>query len=595
MSESKRHPRFRSLHGVTGAVVWALTGLIGGGASHLCAAQTSVGPVRQAAQASGQGLDTEAARVVHLLQRATFGARPEDVERVMDMGRDEWLDWQLDPGAIDDEALQTRIAERFPAALQSVPELLERYPPNQVVGSLRRIVQDSTASEAERTEAREVLRRSNPGQILQQLVGARLTRAAHSERQLEEMMTQFWFDHFNVDFRKNQLRWLVSDYESNAIRPNVFGSFYELLVATATHPAMLVYLDNAQSVAPQTIPVRGRSGANRLPDRVRERGLNENYARELLELHTLGVDGGYSQEDVTEVARAFTGWGISPPRFDRGRLRRMAGEGRSSVQEVLGLMEEASYEGAFQFRFRSRMHDPDEKLFMGRQVDGSTGMDDALAILQRLATHPSTARNVATQLVTRFVSDDPPAEMVRELEEVFLETDGDLGEVTRALFASEHFYASDTMRSKIKSPTTLISSALRATGAEVVNVRGLSQTLTALGEPPYLAEAPIGYPERSADWVSGGAMLNRMDFGQAFAEGQLRGIRIAAWPRLLGGLDSMSDPLASVARRLLPGAETDELVTAVREALAEEEPASPRETATRAVGLILGSPEFQRH
>lgn len=553
--------------------------------------------------------DDVRAEAVHLLQRATFGPRPEDIDEVVRTGIDTWLDRQLHPDEIDDSGIESLIAERFPAATMSASELLELYPPNQIVQAVRRLAQDSTTSQEDRRKAAQMLRQNNPGQIVQQLTGARLTRAAHSERQLEEVMTEFWFDHFNVDFRKNQLRWLVADYEENAIRPNVFGTFYDLLVATATHPAMLVYLDNAQSVAPDSTRMAGAgrrlraAGNGNLASRLANRGLNENYARELMELHTLGVDGGYTQADVVQVARAFTGWGVSPPAFNRADLQNMAGSGTPSLEAIGDLLADASYEGAFQFAFHPFLHDAGDKVVMGEEIDGSRGMDDALEVLKMLATAPATARHIATQLVTRFVSDDPPREMVDEIARVFLDTGGDLREVTRALFTSPYFYADEAVGSKVKSPFELAASAVRLTDTDVVNVRALTQTLESLGEAPYRAEAPTGYPETSAEWVSGGALLNRMDFGQAFAAGELRGLRPSAAGELSRSAGGRTEPAtasgvdieAALARRLFPEGGVDELVASVRDAVAEEGVTAPRERLATALGLFLGSPQFQNH
>lgn len=568
-------------------------------------------------QAPSTGSDETRAQAVHLLERATFGPRPQDIDEVVRLGVDAWLDRQLHPEGIDDAAVESLVAERFPAATMSGSELLELYPPNQIVGALRRIAQDSTTSEADQREAAQILRQNNPGQIVQQLTGARLTRAAHSERQLEEMMTEFWFDHFNVDFRKNQLRWLVADYEGNAIRPNVFGTFYDLLAATAAHPAMLVYLDNAQSVAPDSArmagPRRRAQLAGPLAERLRDRGINENYARELMELHTLGVDGGYTQDDVIQVARAFTGWGISPPAFDRADLRGLIDSDTPSVAAITSLLANASYDGAFEFTFRPLMHDPGDKVVMGRTIEGSRGMDDALAVLEMLATAPATARHIATQLVTKFVSDDPPPEMVEEIARVFLDTGGDLREVTRALFTSPYLYAPGVVGSKVKSPFVLAASTVRMTDADVVNVRALTQTLEALGEAPYRAEAPTGYPETSGEWVSGGALLNRMDFGQAFAAGEVRGLRMLAPGELIarGGARGATgtpevprprtadapgvDIEGALAERLFPAGGVEELVASVRATIGEEGVSEPRQRFTRALGLFLGSPAFQSY
>ena len=315
-----------------------------------------------------------------------------------------------------------------------------------------------------------------PQQLLGELVGAKLTRAAYSERQLEEVMTDFWFNHFNVFFGDGPVRYLVADYERNAIRPHVFGKFHDLLRATARHPAMLLYLDNAMSNA--------------------RRGINENYARELLELHTLGVAGGYTEEDVREIARAFTGWTLN-------RRSRPAAE----------------------FQFVRALHDDDTKLVLGRQLPAGRGLEDGEDVLRMLSRHPATAHFIATKLVLRFVSDEPPADFVNELAAVFSKSDGDLRAVTRALFTSPRFYETDHYQAKVKTPFELVASALRATNAEFRMTAQLAQTLRSLGQLPYTESAPTGFPATSEEWVNSGAMLNRINFAVALANGRVNGVR----------------------------------------------------------------------
>ena len=389
-------------------------------------------------------------REAHLLSRATFGARPVDLARVRSMGVAGWLDEQLAPGRIDDSALERRL-EAYPAARLSVSELASTYAP-QGKGPKR------------------------PQQLLGELVGAKLTRAAYSERQLEEVMTDFWFNHFNVFFGDGPVRYLVADYERSAIRPHVFGKFHDLLRATARHPAMLLYLDNAMSNA--------------------RRGINENYARELLELHTLGVDGGYTEEDVREIARAFTGWTLN-------RRSRPAAE----------------------FRFVRALHDDGLKMVLGRQLPTGRGLEDGEDVLRMLSRHPATAHFIATKLVLRFVSDEPPADLVNELAAVFTRSDGDLGALTRALFTSPRFYDAKHYQAKVKTPFELVASALRATNAEFRMTAQLAQTLRSLGQLPYTESAPTGFPATSEEWVNSGAMLNRINFAVALANGRVNGVR----------------------------------------------------------------------
>jgi uncharacterized protein (DUF1800 family) len=389
-------------------------------------------------------------REAHLLNRATYGARVEDLARVQSMGLERWLDAQLHPERIADPQLEARLAP-YAALRLSVPELAETYAP-QGKGPKR------------------------PQQLLGELVGAKLTRAAYTERQLEEVMTDFWFNHFNVFFGDGPVRYLVADYERTAIRPHVFGKFHTLLRATAQHPAMLLYLDNAMSNA--------------------RRGVNENYARELLELHTLGVDGGYTEQDVGEIARAFTGWTL-----DR-RSRPPAS-----------------------FQFVRQLHDQDEKTVLGQRLAAGRGMEDGDDVLRMVARHPATARFIATKLVQRFVNDQPPPDLVNELATVFTKTDGDLRAVTRALFTSPRFYDAKHYQAKVKTPFELVASALRTTNAEFRMTAQLAQTLRALGQLPYTESAPTGFPATSEEWVNSGAMLNRINFAVALANGQVRGVR----------------------------------------------------------------------
>ncbi len=346
--------------------------------------------------------DTAAVR--HLLSRATFGVRAEDLERVLAMGADAWLDEQLSPIGVSDPDLEARLAA-FPAATMDQTELYERFPPPQALQrELARMGETTSDSAGTTAEAIQRLRRElgvgPPGRILFDLAGAKLQRAVYSERQLEEVMTDFWFNHFNVFFAKAADRWLVGEYERAAIRPHVFGNFEAMLIATAQHPAMLFYLDNWMNVAPDSLRpndvavdrlgrmpqsqrrrLMRRRGLNdqqieqletRLErQRQMQQGINENYARELLELHTLGVDAGYNQDDVIEVARVFTGWGIARP-----------GRGQA---------------GPITYSYQSGLHDPTDKWVLGETVEGRSGgggVQEGLDVLARLAVHPSTARHM---------------------------------------------------------------------------------------------------------------------------------------------------------------------------------------------------------
>jgi uncharacterized protein (DUF1800 family) len=484
-------------------------------------------------------------RVVHLLQRATYGARPEDIALTSRIGLEAWLDRQLHPETIDDSALERRL-RRFPTATMNPGELFSAYPPTQ---HAHRMTAGSAPLSPMELRQRGVL---PPSEIAADMANVKLQRAVYSERQLLEVMTDFWFNHLNVDFGKGQAKWLVADYEARAIRPHVFGRFEDLLIASATHPAMLIYLDNRMNLA--------RAG---------ESGINENYSRELLELHTLGVDGGYGQQDVVEVARAFTGW------------------------TIVGLTDREALDESFRgvaFAFRAGLHDRAPKTILGQEFPGG-GIEEGYAILSMLARHPSTARRVATKLVQAFASDDAPPELVDEIARVYLDTDGDLAAVTRALFTSPGFYEAPIVRAKVKSPFELVASALRLTQAEVGASGQLVETLHTLGHAPYMENAPTGYPETNGEWLNAGALVLRIEFALALANGEIRDVQLD--PLALAGTRTPEDPAGALSRRLVPGSDTAPLEAAVRGEL--EGAASREKRARSALGLILGSLDFQRH
>jgi len=403
-------------------------------------------------------------------------------------------------------------------------------------------------------------------QPLQELQEQKLLRAAYSERQLQEVLADFWFNHFNVDARKGQVRFMLTEYEREAIRPHVLGTFRELLGATAKSSAMLFYLDNFQSVDPEAAMNRGRqpgAGQNRpgrgrgfviqMPQRPQQppqaqnapRGLNENYARELMELHTLGVDGGYTQKDVTEVARAFTGWSIDNPRMGGG------------------------------FQFNARMHDDREKTILGHKIKGG-GLEDGEHVLDILAAHPSTARFISTKLARRFVSDVPPQALVDRLAKRFSETKGDLREVMRTLLTSPEFRSAGAYRAKVKTPLEFVVSAVRATGADVVSARPLVNALQQLGMPLYQCQPPTGYKDTAEAWTNTGALVTRMNFAMNLGTNRQLGMG----PNQLRALGSGDTLLQSVLHG--EAAETTRATVA------------RAQTPQQVLALALGSPEFQR-
>lgn len=496
----------------------------------------------------------DSADAIHLLNRATFGIGPGDVADLLAEGRSKWLERQLHPGRIDDPALDRRLAP-FARLDGSAADLYAAFPPPQQLG--REVAERYGVDPARLREAggraalpregRRELQMRSPRRLQEELATVRLIRSVHSERQLEAVMTEFWFNHFNVHSGKQLTRWLVAAYEREAIRPFVFGRFEDMLLATARHPAMLTYLDNWSSVAPDSM--RPREPGPGMRRRRASRGINENYARELLELHTVGVDGGYGQDDVVDLARVLTGWSVvplgarrpRPPRFEPGT-----------------------------FFFSQPWHDTGAKRVLGLELQPGGGIEEGERVLRMLAGHPSTARFIAHKLVERFVSDAPDPAFVEELVLVWQRTRGDLREVTRTLFSSERFFDPAHRSARVKTPFGLVASTLRATGGEAGYSRRLLETLRDMGHLPYDAAAPTGYPAASEDWVNSGAMLARMNFALEFAAGRIDGVRPGVAPSL---------------HDLLPGQPVDELQRIIGDDVAGD----------RALGLALGSPEFQRH
>jgi uncharacterized protein (DUF1800 family) len=431
------------------------------------------------------------------------------------------------------------------------------------------------------------------GVVTNELAEAKLLRAIYSQRQLEEVMTDFWFNHFNVFVEKGLDRFMLTSYERDVIRPHALGKFEDLLVATAKSPAMLFYLDNWQSAGPDSpqalglplhpygpygrpYPPRPRPNQGKRPT-----GLNENYGRELLELHTLSVNGGYSQRDVTEVAKVFTGWTIDKPAEGGG------------------------------FKFEPRMHEPGAKFVLGHRIKPK-GEGEGLEVLHRLATSPQTAHFISLKLAERFVSDNPPQALVDRLAETFLKKKGDIREVLTVLFHSPEFWDEGTYRAKVKTPLEFVVSTVRATDAEVDDAVPLVRQLNNMGMPLYGAQPPTGYSMKAETWVSSSALLNRMNFALALTSGKIKGVKVDS--AQLGGSSVPSDSsatLATLEMSLVGGGvsqQTHDSIAAQIEAAGNNgkpaaqsnAPSHKPQAAARApdvstiAGLLLGSPEFQR-
>src|ERR1700730_12321681 len=346
-------------------------------------------------------------------------------------------------------------------------------------------------------------------------------------------MVDFWTNHFNVFAAKGADRWLLTSYDGDTIRPHTLGRFYDLLVADAQSPAMLFYLDNFQSVSPNAQPPQQRPGAGRRPlaelmrmsnnpqqqrpqQQQQRRGINENYARELMELHTLGVDGGYTQKDVQEVARCFTGWSIFAPRG-----------GAAAAQAVMnGRLADMLRENAGKFQFNARAHDDGEKIVLGHKIPAGGGIKDGLMVLDIVAHHPATAKFIATKLVRRFVSDDPPPALVDRVAQTFTKTDGDIREVLKAIFFSPEFNSAEAYRAKVKRPFELAISSVRTLGADTNGGPQYHQWIARMGQPLYGFQTPNGYSDVAENWVNTGALLERMNFGLALVSIRIPGTRV---------------------------------------------------------------------
>ncbi len=505
-------------------------------------------------EAGGPGELTQRQAAVQVLNRLGYGPRPGDVERVMRMGIAAYVEAQLYPESIrENPELERRLAEYTTLAMSST-ELFLEYPTAQRARAQMQRQGGALDTAALRMAAR---RSFVPVQELSQ---ARLARALYSERQLEEVMVDFWLNHFNVYSRKGAVRLFLTEYERDVIRRHALGNFRDLLGSVARSPAMLFYLDNWLSAAPEGAPRAGeppnrgrrRAGDNGVPGQRRAAGLNENYARELMELHTLGVGGGYTQDDVEAVARAFTGWTID--------LRTGS------------------------FLFRPDLHDATTQEVLGQEID-SRGISEGEQILDLLARHPSTARFISEKLVRRFVSDDPPEALVERAASTFRASDGDVREVVRLIVTSPEFFSRDAYRAKVKTPLEWLASSARGLDIEVRDLRPLLGALRQLDQPLYGAEPPTGYPDVAEAWASSGALLTRAEMSQRLARAGMRG---PTGHRLLSG----SDPVEDVLERLLPGVETDRLGTLIESAAEGQD--APRKQLETAVSLTLSSPEFQR-
>jgi uncharacterized protein (DUF1800 family) len=614
---------------------------------------------------------TDEQRALHALNRLTFGPRPGDLQKVMDMDVNDWIEQQLHPEEISDSVLDGKLG-LFRTLKMSTRDMVQTFPNNNLVKAaaegkiplptdpMKRSIyevqisilaerqkqdqlardgkapdadtkaridkqnQDAVAMQADgilalpkekRMEAilamppderrlfvtnirgpqrdrlladlpsdqREYFLAMNGpvGVVINELQQAKLLRALYGERQLQEVMTDFWFNHFNIYLNKDADQYLVTAYERDVIRAHALGKFKDLLVATAQSPAMLFYLDNWLSMGPKSPAAlaanKGKPGQS-VP------GLNENYGREVMELHTLSVNGGYTQHDVTELARVLTGWTIQP--LEQGAA----------------------------FQFDPKKHDPGDKIVLGQTIP-ENGINEGMQVLDMLAHHPNTAKFIAKKLAMRFVADEPPPALVDRLAQKFLSTDGDIREVLRTLFKSPEFWSAKAYRAKVKTPFEFITSSLRATGTDLNNPGPTAGILNKMGMPLYQMVPPTGYSMTASTWMNSEALIDRMNYALALSNGQVGGTNFDAGRLLaLGTLTSRGFPrpnpadsesgrgqetaLLLLENALLNGEVSATTQKAIRRQLDDPQVAAhalddPKRTLNTMTALIIGSPEFQ--
>ncbi len=635
---------------------------------------------------------TEEQKIVHILNRLGFGARPGDVEKVKAMGIEKYIDQQLNPKSITDTVAENKV-RNLDVFSMSTSELFAKYPnPGALLrqiegtknnakkpaqnGMMPPVAPQDPAdmSEADKAERRQKIAElyreydlKPAAQMLPQIVGNRVLRAVYSEKQLQEAMVDFWQNHFNVYSGKAAVRWFIPSYERDVLRPNALGNFKDLLVGTAQHPAMLFFLDNFESVSPNA---QAGNGANaeriqrmiaqggQFPPRARERlkqqygvndaqldqrlknmqnstsaqpkrakrGINENYARELMELHTLGVDNGYTQADIVEVAKCFTGWTIADPRgYRKVAASTIQGNEENRIGRLQRLQGVPDDVDSGEFYFNPKVHDNGVKTVLGQKINEG-GIKDGLKVIDILAGSPATAKFIARKLAGKFVSDNPSDAFVGRIADAFHRSGGDIKVTLKTMFTDKVFYAPENYRAKIKTPFELAVSSIRTLGADTNASPALLAMLNKLGEVPYGYQAPTGYPDTAEDWVNTGALLERLNFAVAIASNRIPGTKVdlkayelknksavldQAIQSILDGdvsaatranlLKQLEQPLPEVTA----GSEINDSATTTtmsgagqpggrqnRQARLLDPTGNP--DVFKAVSLVLGSPEFQR-
>ncbi len=524
----------------------------------------------------------------HLLNRFTFGNRRGDIDAVVKLGLEKWFQQQLRAGLPDDSL--NKMLSGFDVLKMSNAQIVNTFPKGAQV--LRMAIndgiinKDSVNKKEDKKEYRDQLmaymqqKGIKPQQeLFRQLISQKVLRAAYTNNQLQEVLTDFWFNHFNVSLSKNDCAEFVLNYEKEVIRPNVLSSFEDLLMATAKSPAMLMYLDNFSSAGTNTnmdfstlpdkkfrdqmqMEVSDSTAAkakllNKLKQNKKAQGLNENYAREVMELHTLGVDGGYTQQDVTQAARVLTGWTVYPmsDKGYGGAMKNMVGRIGEDKLKQRGFVHDGD------FLFAANRHDNKEKVVLGKKFAAGGGYEEGVELLKMLAHHPSTAKFISRKIAVRFVNDNPPQSLIDKMSKTFLEKDGDIKQVLITMTSSPEFWSKEALREKTKSPFELAISSVRSLDAAIYQPVQLNNWITKMGQKVYFYQAPTGYPDKGQYWINTGALLSRMNFGLALASQRIPGVKVNLLALNKGHEpESAEDALVTYSKLIMPERDLDETV-----------------------------------
>ena len=530
---------------------------------------------------------TQRQAAAHLLSRFTFGARPGDVDAVVNIGLEKWFLQQLNASLADDTLNQ--LLGSYDVLKMTNAQIVKTFPKGgQVLRmAVRDGIIDKDSARIDKKEYRAQLttymqqKGLRPQQeLFRQLINQKVLRAAYSNNQLQELLTDFWFNHFNVSITKGDCAEFIPVYERDVIRPNVLGKFQDLLMATAKSPAMLMYLDNFSSMGSNTNAEvltpqqRKRLAAQmemqmsdssspqakaltKIQQRKKAAGLNENYAREVMELHTLGVDGGYTQQDVTQAARVLTGWTVYPTgEFGYGNAMK-------NVIEKVGedKLAQRGFVHEGDFLFAANRHDNQEKVVLGKKFAADGGFEEGVRLLTMLAHHPSTAKFISRKLAVRFLNDNPPQSLIDKMAKTFIDKDGDIRQVILTMASSPEFWSKQALREKTKSPFELAISTVRSLNATINQPMQLNNWITKMGQKMYFYQAPTGYPDRGQYWINTGALLNRMNFGLALASQRIPGIKIDLLALNKGHEpESAEDALVTYSKIIMPERDLTETV-----------------------------------